>query len=452
MHNEIEITSSFIDELIQLIESKNNKEIVDKFKEMHPADIAEILDELPSKDAIYVFALLDDEFTPDILVELDEDTQEKILRKLSSKQIASDIIEELDSDDAADILNNLPEKKKQEIISEMNDLEHAKDIVELMRYEEDTAGGLMAKEFVKVNENWSVLTCVKEMRKQAEEIGKVHSIYVVDDNGLLKGTLSLKSLLTTSTKTPIKEVYKDSIHYVDINEHDEDVAIIMQKYDLFVIPVVDEIGRLVGQITIDDVVDVIVEEAEKDYQLASGISIDVESSDSVWQLLKARFPWLLIGLFGGLTSGNIIDSFDTVVRAHIVLAMFIPLIAAMGGNIGVQSSAIIVQGLANNTIKEGGLYKRLLKELGLSLSIGIILSAVIFSFIAVKGESFIISVIISSSLVLVIIIAALIGTIVPLILDKYKIDPAIATGPFITTTNDILGVFIYFSIAQYLLS
>lgn len=446
-----EITSSFIEELIDLIEQKSNSKIIEKLSDLHPADIAEVMDELSSSEALYVFQLYDDEFAADILVELEEDTREKILRNLSSKQIATDIIDDLETDDAADILNSLPEKKKQEIISEIEDVEHAKDIVELLRYEDDTAGGLMAKEFVQVNENWTVLTCVKEMRKQAEHVDTVHSIYVVDDFGKLKGTLSLKSLLTTSTRTPIKEIYKDHVHFVDVYTQDEEVALIMQKYDLFVIPVVDELGRLVGRITIDDIVDVIVEEAEKDYQLASGISIDVESSDSVFQLLKARFPWLLIGLVGGLTSGNIIGAFGTVVQAHIVLAMFIPLIAAMGGNIGVQSSAIIVQGLANNTIKEGGLYKRLLKEIALSLTIGIILSVIIFSFISIKGEESIIGVIISISLIIVIIMAALIGTIVPLILDKYDIDPAIATGPFITTTNDILGVFIYFSIAQYLL-
>jgi magnesium transporter len=448
---QIEITSAFIEELISLIEHKNNTKIVEKLDDFHPADIAEIMDDLSFEQAIYVFGLMDDEIVSDIIVELEEDVRERILRRLSSKQIASELIDDLETDDAADILAELPEKKKQEVISEIEDVEHAKDIVELLRYDEDTAGGLMAKELVQVNENWTVLTCVKEMRKQAENIDKVHSIYVVDDDEKLLGTLSLKSLLTTSTKTPIREIYKKDVHFVEVNEEAEEVAIIMQKYDLFVIPVIDELGSLVGRITIDDIVDVIVEEAEKDYQMASGISQDVESSDTVWQLLKARSPWLLIGLFGGLTSGNIIGEFGDIVQAHIILAMFIPLIAAMGGNIGVQSSAIIVQGLANNTIKEGGLLKRILKELGLSLSIGAVLAVIILGFILWKGEDLQIAFIIGVSLIIVVVMAAITGTLVPLVLDKYDIDPAIATGPFITTTNDILGVFIYFSIAQFIL-
>lgn len=447
----VDITSHFIEELIDLIENKSNQKIIDKLKDFHPADIAEIMDDLSFEQAIFVFELMDDDIISDIIVELEEDVRERILRRLSSKRIATVLIDDLDTDDAADILAELPEKKKQEVISEIEDVEHAADIVELLRYDEDTAGGLMAKELVQVNENWMILTCVKEMRKQAENVDRVHSIYVVDDDEKLLGTLSLKSLLTTSTKTPIKEIYKKDVLFVEVNEEAEEVAIMMQKYDLFVIPVVDEIGRLVGRITIDDVVDVIVEEAEKDYQMASGISQDVESSDSVWHLLRARFPWLLIGLFGSLTSGHIIGLFDVFIQKYILLITFIPLIAAMGGNVGVQSSAIIVQGLANNTIRDGGLFKRILKEIGLSLSIGIVLSVIISLYVVTQNDPYVYAIIISTALTVVVVIAALIGTIVPLALDKYGIDPAIATGPFITTTNDILGILIYFSIATLFL-
>jgi len=449
---QIEITSELIDELKDFIESKNNTKIVEVLKDMHPADIAEIMDDLSFEEAIYVFELMDDDKVSDIIVELEEDVRERILRRLSSKRIATELIEELNTDDAADILAELPEKKKQEVISKIEDVEHAADIVELMRYDEDTAGGLMAKELVQVNENWTVLTCVKEMRKQAENVDKVHSIYVVDDDEKLLGTLSLKSLLTTATKTPIKDIYNKEVLSVEVNDPAEEVALMMQKYDLFVVPVVDELGRLVGRITIDDVVDVIVEEAEKDYQMASGISQDVESSDSVWHLLRARFPWLLIGLFGSLTSGHILGFFGDFVKQYILLITFVPLIGALGGNVGVQSSAIIVQGLANNTIKEGGLFKRIMKEIGLSLSIGMVLSVLLTTFVYVQNQPLIYATIISIALTIVVLIAALIGTIVPLVLDKYGIDPAIATGPFITTTNDILGVFIYFSIAHLFLA
>lgn len=449
---QVEITNNFIEELTPLIDSKNNYKILEKLKSLHPADIAEVLDTVSLEQAIYVFDLLDEDVVSHTFVELEDDVRQRIISKLQSEKIASKLIDNLKTDDAVDILGTLPEKKKQEIISKIKDVEQAKDIVELLRYDKDTAGGLMAKERVEVNENWTVLTCVKEMRKQAESIGKVHSIYVVDDYGKLLGTLSLKSLLTTSTKTPIKNIYKKDIHYVTVYQQDEEVALIMQKYNLFVIPVVDEINSLVGVITIDDIVDVIVDEAEKDYQMASGISQDVEASHGIWQLLKARFPWLIIGLFGGLTSGEIISSFGAIVQQYVVLVMFIPLIAAMGGNIGVQSSAIVVQGLANDTIKKKGFWKRILLEIGFSLSIGVILSVIILCFILWQGENVIFSFVIGVSLIIVVVMAAIVGTTVPLILDKYNIDPAIATGPFITTTNDIFGVFIYFTIAKIMLA
>ncbi|MCK5824991.1 MAG: magnesium transporter [Ichthyobacteriaceae bacterium] len=456
---QFEITSAYIEELIDNIDSKNNQKIKELIVPLHTADVADVFDELDLDQAMYMLELVDDEYIPEIIVELEEDVRERILNRLPSKRIASEVISDLETDDAADIIGELSDAKRQEVISEIEDIDHARDIVELLRYDEDTAGGLMAKELIKVYDHWTVRTCVREMRLQAENVDEVHSVYVVDDVDTLLGVLSLKSLLTTSTGTPIKELYESNIFSVNVNESDEDVALIMQKYDLVVIPVVDELNKLVGRITIDDIVDVIVEEAEKDYQMASGISQDVESGDTIFQLFKARFPWLLIGLFGGLTSGNIIGQFSSTVQDHVVLAMFIPLIAAMGGNIGVQSSAIVVQGLANNTIRAGELGKRIIKEVGLSLSTGIVLSLIIFAFIEFKAESLgligneavLFGTIIVLSLTAVVVMAAVTGTVVPMVLNKYKIDPAIATGPFITTTNDILGVFIYFSIARAIL-
>lgn len=358
---------------------------------------------------------------------------------------------ELDTDDAADIIADLPESRKEEVISYIEDLDHAKDIVELLRYDEDTAGGLMAKELVKVNENWNVLTCVKEMRVQAENVTRVHSIYVVDDNDKLKGRLSLKDLLTTSTKTAIKDVYIPKVDYVNVHDSAEDVARIMSKYDLEAIPVVDEIGRLVGRITIDDIVDVIKEEAEKDYQLAAGITQDVEADDSIWKLTKARLPWLLIGMFGGLGAASIINGFQDAMELYPILLIFIPLIQATAGNVGVQSSAIVVQGLANDTIG-GEIINRLGKEFLLGLVNGIAIATVVllvshFLF----DTSYLVSVTIGIALITVIVNAAIIGTFIPIFLDKKGIDPAVATGPFITTSNDVLGILIYFLIAKVIL-
>ncbi|WP_127022447.1 magnesium transporter [Flagellimonas beolgyonensis] len=443
------LTDELLEEIKVLIAENRNAELQTMMSEFHYADIAEIADELEVEEATYLIKLLDSEKTSDILAEMHEDIREAVLSNLTAKEIASEL-EELDTDDAADIINELPKEIIQEVISEIEDREHAKHIVDLLRYDEDTAGGLMAKELVKVNENWNVLTCVKEMRAQAENVTRVHSIYVVDDEGRLKGRLSLKDLLTTSTKTNIKDVYIPKVDSVNVNEKGEEVAKIMSKYDLEAIPVVDEIGRLVGRITIDDIVDVIREEADKDYQLAAGISQDVEADDSIWILTKARLPWLILGLFGGLGAAAIMGNFEEMLSKHYVLFFFTPLIAAMAGNVGVQSSAIMVQGLANDDLK-GSISSRLVKEMLLALLNGLILAVLLLFFTWFWKGTLSTAIAISLSLVIVIVVAGLIGTFIPLFLHKRNIDPAIATGPFITTSNDIFGILIYFTIAKLIL-
>ncbi|WP_422861710.1 magnesium transporter [Flagellimonas sp. W118] len=443
------LTDELIVDIKQMITDKKNGDLRAMMKEFHYADIAEIADELKVEEATYLIKLLDSEKTSDILAEMDEDIREAVLNNLSVKEIAEEL-EELDTDDAADIISELPKEIIQEVISEIEDKEHAKDIVDLLRYDEDSAGGLMAKELVKVNENWNVLTCVKEMRAQAENVTRVHSIYVVDGEEKLKGRLSLKDLLTTSTKTHIKDVYISKVDSVDVNEKAEEVAKIMSKYDLEAIPVVDEIGRLVGRITIDDIVDVIKEEADKDYQLAAGISQDVEADDSIWELTRARLPWLILGLLGGLGAAVIMGSFEEIIRDYQEILYFTPLIAAMAGNVGVQSSAIIVQGLANDDLK-GSISNRLIKEMLLALLNGLILAALLLIFTWIWKGDFLTALAISISLVVVIIVAGIIGTFIPLFLDRRGIDPAIATGPFITTSNDIFGILIYFWISKLVL-
>lgn len=447
---QFKISKELLTQIEQLIHDKNDQELEVLLNDMHHADIAEIFEELETAEATYIFKILDSEITAEILPELEDDLREKILQGLSAKEIAEEL-DELDTDDAADIIAELSQSKKEEVISELEDIEHAKDIVDLLRYDEDSAGGLMGKELVKVNENWNVLTCVKEMRIQAENVTRVHSIYVVDDENRLKGRLSLKDLLTTSTKTPISEVYIKKVDSVRVDTANTEVARIMQKYDLEAIPVVDEMGRLMGRITIDDIVDVIKDEADKDYQLAAGISQDVEADDSILDLTRARLPWLVLALCGGFISVRVLGLFEGAMANHGNLFFFTPLIAAMAGNVGVQSSAIIVQGLANQSIS-GSLWNRLIKEVSLSLLNGIILAAILFI-----GSHFLLNVeliigeIVTIALISVIIIASLIGTFVPLLLHRFNIDPALATGPFITTSNDICGILIYFSIAKLIL-
>ena len=447
---QFELTDELIEKVELLVSGSQDKELKGLLSEFHYADIAEILDELNLDDSVYVIKLLDSETTSDILTELDEDNREKILENLSAKEIAEEI-EELDTDDAADLIAELPEERQAEVMSRIEDQEHREEISELLNYKENTAGSLMAKELVKVYETWTVAGCLRRIRGQAKEVTRVHSIYVVDKEEHLIGRLSLKDLIVAKSEQKIAEIAKDSVDFVNVQDDVEDVAKVMAKYDLEAIPVVDDDQILVGRITIDDIVDVLKEEAEKDYQLAAGITLDVEAGDSIIELTRARLPWLFLGLIGGVGAFLIMEGFQNTFERYAVLFFFTPLIAAMAGNVGVQSSAIIVQGLANDDVK-GSINSRLIKEMLLAALNGTILAIFLFLFVwATKGE-LMTAIAISASLIAVIIVAGLIGTFVPLFLDKRGIDPAIATGPFITTSNDIFGILIYFWIAKLILN
>ena len=450
MSDRIEINSAYIEQIASLIEANNSAELSLIIADLHIADIAEIIDDLSIDNAHFLFDLIEEEKSAPVLVELEDDKLEEILSDLTAKEIAEEVIDNLESDDAADVIGKLSQDKKEEVLALIEDIERASDINDLLTYPEDTAGGLMAKELIKVNENWTTIQCLKEMRKQAEDLKEVYTIYVVDDNDKLLGILSLRKLLLIEKATAIKDIIFTDIISVKATEDDEHVANIMNKYDLIALPVVDDLNRLIGRITIDDVMDVAKDEAEKDYQMASGISEDVESSDTAWELTRARLPWLLIGMIGGLLGAKVIGIFD-LSGDNFELAFFIPLIAAMGGNVGVQSAAIVVQGLANDSLKMENIFQKLVKELGVGLLNGIICSIIILGAAFSLGYSLALSLTVSISLFAVIVFAAVFGTFIPLALEKYNIDPALATGPFITTVNDVLGLFIYFMIGQAIL-
>ncbi len=445
----IEINSEFLTQLESYIENKNNKAIQELLNDIHYTDLADILDDLYFEEAVYLIKLLDSDTTSDILTELDDDLREKVLDSLSAIEIAQEV-EQLDSDDAADIIGDLPEERQEKVIAKIKDEEHAADIKELLAYQEDTAGGLMAKELVKVYETWTVAGCLRRIRSQAREVSRVHSVYVVDKQERLVGRLSLKDLITAKIDQKIADIYISNVTKVTADTDDEEVAKIMAKYDLEALPVVDENDVLLGRITIDDIVDVLKEEADKDYQLAAGISQDVEADDNIFQLMKARLPWLVLGLVGGLCSVTILSNFQDVMNTMPSLFFYTPLVAAVAGNVGVQSSAIIVQGLANDTVK-GSLFLRLLKEVTLGLLNGVALSLIVIAFGHLMGQPLVESIAISISMMTVIIVAALIGTFVPILLEKKGIDPAIATGPFITTSNDIIGVYLFFMISKFII-
>ncbi len=445
---QFKIDNELISKIKKLIEDNNRDKLLSSLADIHYADLAEIFELLETTEVIFLVKIFDKQKIADALAEIDEDLREIILEKLSAKEIAEKIVE-LDTDDATDVISELTEERQERVFSQIKDAELTDDIKELLKYDEDTAGGLMAKELVSVNENLSISKCLDEIRKQAKNVTRVHSIYVVDSKNRLKGRLSLKDVVTAKSRSKVRDIYIPNVDYVTVDQEGEDVAKIMSKYDLEAIPVTNKRKTLLGRITIDDIVDLIKDEAEKDYQLAAGISSEVEVNDSIFQLTKARLPWLFLGLLGGLGSVFILKDFEQIMNQPDLRNLFFytPLIAAMAGNVGVQSSAIIVQGLANDLVK-GSLLNRLFKEVGLSLINGFALSVVLIIFGQIVNQDLSMSLTIAGSMMGVIIIAALVGTFVPIILDKQGIDPAIATGPFITTANDIFGIFLFFYIAK----
>jgi magnesium transporter len=443
------LTKEFIDVLRLKYVEQDTSWFHENVLELHYADIAEILDQLTNDEAKFIYFLVDEDTQADILMELDEDVRDRFLASLTTKEIA-DQLENLDSDDAADILGELTDEQIHEVISQMEDDEAAEDIVDLLNYDENTAGGLMQKEFIQANMNWTVDRAIVELRRQAEDVEKVYNIYVVDELNKLIGLLSLKRLLFASPKTQISEIFQSkNIISVKTSDSDEEVAKIMEKYDLVAIPVVDFQNKLVGRITLDDVVDLIKEEADKDFQLASGISERIELNASVWRISRARLPWLLIGMVGGIFSAQVISQYENGITLVPSLAFFIPLITATGGNVGVQSSAIVVQSLAKGNDQIGSIMQKLLKEGLVGLMNGALLSVLIYG-IAFIFASSTLGFVVSISLFVVVVFAAIIGTLIPLILHKNNIDPALATGPFITTLNDVIGLFIYFTVGMLL--
>jgi magnesium transporter len=445
---QFELTSIFLDNLRELISQGNHQSILKELEELYPPDIAQILNQLSEKEAAYVYELLDNETAPEVLLELDEEKREELLATFSAKEIAEQI-DNMDSDDAADVIAELPEDIQDEVLSQIEDIEQASDIAELINYDEGTAGSLMAKELVSVYSFETVTACIDEIRKQTDNVDVMYAIYVVDNNEKLIGMLSLKKLIVSHPLARVEEIYDEDVQYVKTNTSTEEVAEIMQKYDLVVLPVVDQLGRLVGRITIDDVVDVIKEAAEESIQRMSGISDDVDSNDSWWRLSRARIPWLLVGMCGGIIGSRIIGTYEDQIKIHPEMAYFIPLIGAMGGNVGVQSSSIIVQALANNSLLNDRIAPKLLKELGVGMVNGLICSALIMAY-AFIIEDWKLSATVSLALFTVILFASFLGTFVPLTMNRFKINPALATGPFVTTLNDIIGISIYFLVGRLL--
>ncbi len=445
-----ELTKAYIESLKEAIEKEDSNTVLSMVGDLRAADIADVTAELETEEAQFVYSLLDKETSADAITEMEEDEREELFKEMPPEYIARELINNMDSDDAADVLSELSDELQVEILQKIPDIDQAGDIADLLSYDENTAGGLMATELIRVNINWNIFTCLREMRKQAENVDEIYYVYAVDDNNIFKGTVTLKNLLLAAGTTKIKAIYDPDNITVHTDMPAAEVASIMEKYNLVALPVIDNIGRLKGRITIDDVVDVIREEAEKDYQLMSGISEDIDSDDNVWMLTRARIPWLIIALFGGILGSMVISQFTGELSLYPQLIIFIPMITAMGGNVGIQSSAIIVQGLANNSLGLESTAQKLTKELGVAVMNGLVLSSLIFAYNLIFTHSYALTISVSVALFTVIVFASIFGTIVPLFLNRIKIDPALATGPFITTVDDIMGVLIYLMIGRQL--
>lgn len=449
--SQFQITEAFVDEIKEWISRGLYANIVSVMNRLYPADIAELFDLLNKNESKYCLDLLPGEKAVEVIAELGPENREALLMCYTPGEIARKFIEQLHSDDAVDILNELPKQISEEIISNVSDLELSIQLVSLLHHEDDSAGGLMARELIKVNINWNLAQCTEEIRKQAENVKKVNEIYVVDDHEILLGIVPLKQLLLERAQTKVSQIFDSNVLYAQVYTRAEEVASMMSKYNLEALPIVDSLKRLIGVVTIDDVIDFVKEEADKDYQMLSGISEKVESTDKIWILSRARLPWLIIGLGGGLMNSFVIKGFEHELSTNLQLALFMPLVAAMGGNAGVQSSSIIVQGLANDTLGSKNFLPRIAKEFSVALLNGMVCSILLLMYTFFTGNSYGIAEVVSLALLSVIIFASLIGTLIPLILERFRVDPALATGPFITTTNDLIGLFLYFTIAKSIL-
>lgn len=441
-----------LDNIMEVIDKQDTAQLKKMLADMHSADIAELCDTLDAEDARTVYKLLDNETAADVLIEMDEDNRKKILDNLTSETIAKKFIDYMDTDDAVDIIQEMDEEKQEEVLSHIGDIEQASDIVNLMQYDENTAGGMMGTEMVVVNENMSMPECLQEMRKQAEDMDDIYNVYVVDNDGRLKGVFPLKKMITNPSVSKVKYVIDEDLISTKVDTPIEDVVQLIEKYNLVSVPVIDSIGRLLGQITVDDVIDELREQQEHDYQLASGITADVETADNVVRQTKARIPWLLIGMLGGIGNSIILGNFEVSFATHPELLAFIPLIGGTGGNVGTQSSALVVQGLANKSLNTSNIMRQVWKESLVALINASIISLVVFIYnFLVFGFLAPVTFAVPISLFALVIVATLWGTLLPLVFKKINIDPAIATGPFIQITNDLFGISIYILIISMII-
>ena len=450
----LEVDAELVDDISSLVESGQQGMVLNLVADLHPADLAQLISHLPFDEAKQLFSWLPAIQGGEILPELDEAYRGDLLEEVKPVRVGK-MLDELDTDDATDIIADLPDNIAEAVIPMLED---ADDVRALLGYDEETAGGIMGREYVSAKGSWTVAEVTEEVRREADEIDQIYVVYVLDDLGRLEGFITLKKLLLSPAHVTAHDIMRTDYVSVQVDLDQEEVARIMEKYDLIALPVIDYSGKLVGRITIDDIVDVIREEAEEDIQKMSGVTGGEEPTDSVLRITKGRLPWLMVGLVGAGLSGFVIGGFEDALEEAVILAAFIPIMMATAGNVGIQSSSIIVQGLASGDLWSTDVMQRLGKETAVALINGVALSLVLAGAVlllpllspaiaATIHSPVLLALTAGLSLLAVIILATLIGTTVPLFLHRGGIDPAIATGPFITTSNDIIGLTVYFLIA-----
>lgn len=455
------ISKANLERLQELAAQQRDTELLEAVQDIHPADLAEILDQLDLKEAQYLFERLEPELAAEVVLEVPEDRRDDLLQNYTGKEIAEELIEHIDSDDAADVIAELPDEVREEVLANIEDSDQRDEITELLTYDEHTAGGLMAKELVKVRVDSSMLDCVRALREHADHIDDIYAILVVDHHNRLMGSIQLKLLITTSLRTPVRDVYDPNVISVKAHEHVEEVNRIMEKYDLIMLPVTDDRGKLLGRITIDDVVDAIREEETEDAQRMAGMeALDYSySNSSLWDMVKKRSGWLIVLFIGESFTATAMGFFEDQIAKAVVLALFIPLIISSGGNTGSQASTLIIRALAlgDITIKEW--WRIFRRELSVGLTLGGILGIIGFvrvaiwsQFVNIYGPHWqLVGLVVALSLVGVVLWGNLMGSLFPLVLKRFGMDPATSSAPFVATVVDVTGLVIYFSIAAVFL-